>query len=256
MVSVPFVSALILARALPWQAVPAAAAVLAVFLLRTPLVVLGRQWLVWKEPHPETRAAARSVAIELGVAALCGLALGPRWGWPLLLIFGGTAGAFTLLAAWMTVRNRQRAVWFQLLGAAGLSASALAGSLTTSGRIEPWAWALWAMHTSYAAASVLTVHARLEARIAAKSPRPEANRFWRQAAVAQACGLAAATVLAGMLHLWLSAALVVSSLAGAWELRNLKRPAALDTPLTKIGYRALFVSFLFAGLVITGLWQG
>ncbi|MBM3811969.1 MAG: hypothetical protein FJW20_10090 [Acidimicrobiia bacterium] len=254
MVSMPFLSAFVVADALPWQFVPSMVAVAALFLARAPLIVVGRQWLVWKDRHEETSLAVRSLWVEAAAMALSGLLLGPRWGWAMLTSFGAIALAFTFLAAWMTVRNRQREVWFQIVGAAGLSASALAGSLTALGQIAPWGWWLWAMHTAHATAGVLTVHARIEAKIAARTGKKEtAEQLLRQALMAQLFLVAGCAWLAMQGKWLLAAAFAVSWITGFGTLAQLRGGRALDTPLTKVGLRALAVSMLFSAAVIAGL---
>ena len=60
----PFIAALLVYHRLTWQALPALAAVVLVFLVRDPLTVLARQKWVWRGERP-------ACSLSCGVA--CGL---------------------------------------------------------------------------------------------------------------------------------------------------------------------------------------
>jgi hypothetical protein len=250
----PFLCALILAGT--WHAsIPAAGvAVLAMFLLRTPLVILGRQALVWREAHPECRAAWRWSLIYAGIAALTVPLLSGRWGWRAILLFGGAAIVLTALAVYMEVTNRQRSVWLQLLTAAGLSSSCLAAALSATGTVPVWCWVLWVMCAAHAGAGILVVRARLEVRIAARSSRSVPLLFLGPAQYAQTALLIAGTALMFYGSPWIAAALILPSLIHLYELRRLA--ATIDTPLHIVGLRALTISVAFSILALCGLWTG
>jgi PadR family transcriptional regulator, regulatory protein PadR len=246
MLAQPFVCALILAGRLSWAVIPAAAAMAAVFLLRTPLVTLARQRWIWREERPETAGARRWIGglgvVLAGSAAVLG-AVGPwrEWAW-----MGAGATALTGLSVWVNVRNRQRSIPFQVASAAALSGSALAGSVAATGRIEGWAWWLWGLCWAHAAAAILVVHARLEARIG--KPRQQTAR-WAQIAL-----LVAGAAFAGTFKWWIAAALIGVAAAHLWSLWRLSDPEELKRPLKSVGWRAVAVSVGFSAMVVAGLW--
>jgi hypothetical protein len=253
MLLAPFLSALLLARAWHWSVPVALVAVLAAFVLREPLVALGRQRWVWRDRRPESARARRWLAAELALLAAAGGALALRWPLSFLLTLGGLAAGMTLLAAWMTVRNRQRSAPLQLASAVGLTSTCLAASLSATGRVEPWCWLLWALSAAHAAAGIFVVHARLEARIAARAPRPEPSRFRRPAYAMQFLLLAGGAALFRSLPA-VSAALAMSALVHLATLRSLRSPTALETPLTRVGLRAMTLSLVYSALLVYGLW--
>ncbi len=136
---------------------------------KDPVVVLARQRLVWKQPHPETAEAAKWLAGWTAVLVVCGIVLRghlaahrdrrdgpgrlpPSRRWPVAV----------------NVKNRQRSTLFQIASAAALTSSSLATSLSATGTIPRWCWWLWLLLAMQATAGILVVHARLDARIAAR----------------------------------------------------------------------------------------
>lgn len=250
----PFLGALIVLHRLRWPIVPAFAAVVLVFLIREPLVVLARQKFVWRSERPESRIARRYLLIELVTLALSSAILLLAWPLWVLLILGGAASALTALAVYMTVRNRQRAVWFQALSSAGLASSALAACLAVGLSIPDWAWWFWALHAAHFLAAILVVHARLEARIASR--RPVAFTIPRDALAAQYVFAAAGVTLLALGRPFYGAAALLSSITHLIDLRHLQSPAALAIPMKKVGLRALTVSIAFTLLCIAGSFSG
>jgi hypothetical protein len=252
MLLLPYLCGLVLVGRWHWSVVPATAALLSVFLIRQPLVVLGRQHWVWTQTRPESAVAKRWLGALLLVLLLTATALAGRWGWPLLGLFAAGAFALTCLAVWMTLRNRQRSVWLQAISAAGLTASALAASVSATGELRPWSWWLWGLSAAHSTAAVLVVHHRLELRIALKSATAEAPRFRRAAFAAQFVLLAAGLVLLGAKP-WLAPALMISALAHLWDLAAIRSAQGLQTPLRIVGLRALALHVVFSALVTVGL---
>lgn len=208
MLLVPFASALVLAGGASWESLAALVAVLAVFLLREPAVELWRQTRVRREPRPGSEAALRWLLAEGAVAALAGAFL--MWRLPAVPVaaIGAPAVALTVFSVWLVAHARQRSVALQLVSAAGLNASALLAWLSAGRQLDPLVWSLWALLFAHSAASVLVVHARLEARIAARQskPAPTFPAAARRALVAQlalaafasACGIARPRAFAGL----------------------------------------------------------
>lgn len=250
----PFLCAAILGRSWHWALIPAAIAVVAAFILREPMVVLGRQKYIWTSQHAESKAAAKWLGGSLTVLAACGALLTLRWPLPHLAILAIGSFVMTGLAVYMTIRNRQRSWWLQILSAAGLTSSCLAAALSSAGSIPQWCWWLWALSALHAFAGILVVHARLEARIAAKSRKPLSRRFRVPAALAQVPMLAAAAYCYSNQQPVLAAALLLSVAAHAWDLATLHTAKALETRLTVVGIRALTLSLAVSILIVVALW--
>ena len=248
----PIVCAAIIAIRWHWSVIPTVVVVAAMFLVREPLIVLGRQRWVWREPHPESLEARRWLAVLIPLIAACGALLMVRWQLAWLVAFGFGATAMTLYAVWMTVRNRQRSVWLQILSAIGLTSTGMAVALSLLGQPAPWAWWLWLLSAAQAAAGILLVHARLEAHIATKAKRPESPVYFRAATWMQVL-LIPLGAAAWRISPWLTAAMVLPAVVHAYELGSLHTPAALATPLRTVGLRAMGLSIIVSVLLIAGL---
>jgi hypothetical protein len=254
MLLTPFFAAAILLKRVHWLELIALIAVVCAFAIKDPLVVIARQRFVWKQEHPETRAAKRSALLELTLLAMCGLVLLLERDWrPLVLLFIG-AGAFTILTVTMNVRNRQRSEWFQVASAVALSATSLAACLAAKGEIPKWGWQLWLLCAMQASAGIFVVHARLDARIATRRGQdaPAENR--RAAFVCQFLLLAAAGWFAFEGRLWIAAALLVAAISYLAELSRQRNPVSLEMPLKRVGLQALSLSTVYALIVVIGLW--
>ncbi len=257
----PFLGALIVLHRLSWPALPALAAVVLVFLIRDPLIVLARQKMVWRTERPETALARRYLLVEL--LALAAAAAWLTLAWPVwwLVALGAGAAILTALAVYMTVKNRQRSIWLQAVSAAGLSSSALAASLAVNATLPEWVWWFWALHSAHFLASILVVHVRLEARIAARKPAahpsagvlaPEILSFRKKTAILEGLVMAAAIALlfAGK---WLySAAALLSAGFNLYDLFTLHTPRAIAVSMMTVGKRALAVSIAFTLLLAAG----
>lgn len=250
MLLVPFVAACILAGRWNVALLLALLAVLLVFVLREPLIVLVRQRWLWRDPHPETEAARRTLLFELPLLAMCGLWL--AFSAPLipLAALGAMAAGLTGVAVWMTLRNRQRSIPLQVASAFGLGSSALLVSLVSTGTIAPWAWWLWLFSSLHALVGVLTVHARLDHLAAQRNSKlaDQAARRRRAAGVAAALQCLIAVVAA--FSDWRYA--MPLALSGATHLVELSRISKLE-PLKRVGYRALTLSMVHATVTVVAL---
>ena len=257
----PFLGALVVLRRLNWAVLPALATVILVFMIREPLIVLARQRWVWRGQRPETAVARRYVLIELPLLALAGFALlWTAWPWQVLVVLGGCASALTGLAVLLTIRSRQRALWFQALSAAGLGSSGLAVCLAIAGGVPEWGWWLWGLLSAYFLAAILVVHARLEARIAMKKSSgaltPEFVAMRRQAAWIQAAMAAAGVALFVTGRPWYGTAMLLAAALHVRDLYTMHTPRALALPMTRVGIRAMVASIVFTALIIAGSMRG
>jgi hypothetical protein len=234
-----------------WTEAVALIAVVSAFAAKDPLVALVRQRLVWKQEHAETRMARRWLAGELLAAAAAGAMLAIAGAWRPLAILGSGAAGFALLAVWVNVRNRQRSEWFQVASAAALSSTSLVVCLAVLGRVPRWGWLLWLLCALQAAAGIFVVHARLDARNAARTGA-SVNSSRRAAHVSLALLAAAAIAF------WQSPLIAVALLLAAggywWELSRQRDVRGVQMRLARVGLQMLALSILYAGLIVAGLW--
>ena len=254
MLLLPFVSALLLAGRLSWDVAPMVVAAVGAFVIREPLVVLWRQARIWRERRPESDRARRSLAWYAPAIAASGAALVWRLPFAPLAALASTAGALTAVSIYLAVQNRGRSVLLQLASAAGLTASAPAAWLSTGAPWDSRIWWLWGLQFAHSAAALLAVHARLEARVAARANTAAAARMRPRAIAAQAAltALALACVLAGRPGLAVAPAL--SATVHALDLANLSEPAFLRVPLRRVGLRELAISAVFSAALLWALW--
>jgi hypothetical protein len=254
MLFTPMVCAAILARTWNWTEIAAFVAAFAALAAKDPMVILARQRLVWKQMHPETPIAALWFAGWMLVLALSGMVLLMSWPFKATLALGLGVGAFSVLAVLVNVKNRQRSTLFQIASAVALTSSSLATSLSATGSVQTWCWWLWLFLALQAAAGILVVHARLDARIALRGTIKATQDFRRKAQLAVLV-LAGAAATAGVLRNSLVAvALLVAALGYAYDLYNQRHAIDLQRPLTSVGQRALALSSIVSILLIAGLW--
>jgi YwiC-like protein len=256
MLLTPFLAAVILLRRFYWLEIAALLAILCAFGIKDPLVVIARQRFVWRQRHPETTVAARSFLIESLLLAICGAALLVVRDWrPFIPLFLGAA-AFTALAVFLTVRNRQRSEWFQVASAAALSATSLTACLAGNGSIPAWCWLLWLLCALQAAAGIFVVHARLDALIAARKHQAVSGRNRRAAWLCQSMLILAGFIFARYARYWIAGALFLAAIVYSIDLWLQNKPESLQKPLKRVGLEALGLSIAYSLLVIAGLWHG
>ncbi len=249
----PFISAAILTHTWSWDFLPATVAVLAVFLLREPLVVLFRQHYVWTSPRPEATSARTSIAILATALAAAGLWLLSSLPLLWLLGLGAAAALLTVVYVYGTIQNLQRSPLLQILGAAGLTASAVIAYLAGGRAPDTALVLLLAAHVVHNAGSVLVVHARLEATRALR--RQEPGRPKTTAALLWLIGHACTAAIFALLgrHL-LALALLIPLAIHAADLARLTSTTFLRVPLRRVGFRELGLSTVFSVLVLVALW--
>jgi len=256
MLLTPFFAAAILLKRVYWPELVALLAIACAFAIKDPLVVLARQRLVWKQEHAETKAAKRTVLIESLLLAACGAVLIAVSGWQPFLLLCLAGGAFTILAVALTVRNRQRSEWFQVASAVALSATSLIACIAAVGRVPAWCWLLWLLCSLQAAAGIFVVHARLDARIAARTGQADTSPNRRAALVCQIILILAGVAFTILARRWIAGALILAAIFYGVELRRQKYTESLRTPLRRVGLEALGLSVAYALLLIAGLWHG
>lgn len=244
----------ILVRQWRWSELATLTAGFATLAAKDPLVVLTRQRFVWKQRHPETAAAAKWFTGWIVILLLSGVELAFAWPIREAVAMGLGVCLFLALAIAINVKNRQRSTLFQIASAAALTSSSLATSLSATGAIALWCWWLWVLLAMQATAGILVVHARLDARIAARGTTAVSKRF-RSAAQGSLSVLACAAGTAALLGRgWIALGLLVVVMGYWYDLRCQLDPAELQTPLKTVGQRALALSSLFSVLLIIGFW--
>jgi len=254
MLFTPMVCAVILARTWNWAELAAFTAAFAALAAKDPAVILARQKLVWKQLHPETPVAALWFGGWMLMLAISGLVLLSAWPLTATLALGAGIGVFSVLAIVVNVKNRQRSTLFQIASAVALTSSSLAISLSATGAIQKWCWWLWLFLAMQAAAGILVVHARLDARIALRDAAKATQNSRNKAQVAVAALAVAALATVALRHSFVAIALLVAVIGYAYDLYRQREANDLQRPLTSVGLRALALSSVFSILLIAGLW--
>lgn len=266
MLSLPFLAGVLVAGgSAPWRTLAASLAVLSVFLLRTPLLVLWRSRafagarrgrvggaIAQETQRRELEQARFSLLVYGAAAAVSGIYLLRTLPPALLLAMGSGAALLTGANLFFTVRNQQRHPAFQIVGAIGLTASSLVGYLAVRGHLESVAFWIWGLSAAHSIASVLVVHARLESIIAGRKPVPAPSGFThrRNALLAQLglWFLLAALALQGTP--WLILPFVPPALLHGWELWDLSRRQGQRVSLRRVGWTQLATSVAFSFLLV------
>ena len=254
----PFLGALLALRTWSWLFLPALVCILIPFLMREPLLVLARQRWVWRTPHPETRQAIGQLWWQAALLVAAGAALALVWPWMLLIALGAAAAIFTAFSTYVTIRNAQRRITFQVLSAAAMSSTVLIACLAVSTvSIPNWAWWWWGLHAAHFLTEILVVHVRLDARIAARrnaeilTPGFLAHR--RRARLLQSLVAVGAIALLAGGGSFYAAALGISSAVHYRDLARAHHPREIALSMNRVGVRALTLSIVFTGILILGV---
>jgi hypothetical protein len=147
---------------------------------------------------------------------------------------------------------------FQVASALALTSTSLAAALAATGAVPSWCWWLWLLLAVQAAAGIFTVHARLDARVAARKSggvgSAEMNASRRSAFLFAALLALGGISTAVVGNYWIGSALLVAGATYAGDLRRQLNLESLQTPLTKVGIQNLTLSLIYAALVVRGLW--
>ena len=249
----PFVAAALLAKHWDWLLVPMFLLVLFGFLLRESLTILARQRWAGHGRTAESSVAMRWLAVEAAGLLICIAITLPRIPWKPLGILIVAGFVLTLVSVWFSVKNRQRSVGLQLVAVPGLALSAFAAVLGSLGEVPTWAWLLWVVLAFHGLISVLSVHARLEMRIATARPG-RAGDPRRAAFYATFLQFAAAIPFAIYQGPALALPLVLSSSIHAIELFRLSNAANVRERLQRVGFRMLGLSLAHMAVTVIVLW--
>jgi hypothetical protein len=254
MLFTPIVCAAVLSRGWRWSELATLTAAFAALAAKDPMVILARQRFVWKQPHAETEIARRWFAGWTILLALSGIVLLAAWPFTATVSLGLGVGVFSALAIAVNVKNRQRSTLFQIVSAFALTSSSLATSLSATGAVPTWCWALWLLLALQATTGILVVHARLDARIALRSTAPARENYRGAAQISLVVLIAVAAGAAAFHRNIVALALVIAAAGYACDLRRQRNAAALQLPLKSVGLQALALSSVYAILLIIGLW--
>ncbi|HLK49597.1 MAG TPA: YwiC-like family protein [Bryobacteraceae bacterium] len=146
-----------------WSLVPLTLAALALFWLRTPLES-------WIGTAPiRARAAVEIEAVRNAVAGLTAVSIGALiwlfWGGRngVLVWIGAAAAAAFLLQGWLRRVSRSARTAAQMIGAAGLTATAPAAYCAVTGGWGGAAWTLWGANLLFAINQIHFVQLRIHA---------------------------------------------------------------------------------------------
>jgi len=256
MLLTPFLAAAILLREVNWPELVAFLAIACALAVKDPLVVVARQRWVWKQEHAETKPAIRSAALQSLLLAACGATLILVRGWHSFIWLFLGAGAFTILAVTVNVRNRQRSEWFQVASAVALTSTSLVACLAAKGAVPGWCWMLWLLCALQAAAGIFVVHSRLDARIAARKGHGPDSHNRRAAFACDLILFLAGVLFAFLARPWIAAALFLAAIGYFAELRRQRNPDSLTVSLKRIGLEALGFSTFYSWILLVGLWHG
>jgi len=254
MLLAPIVCAAILLRTWRWAELATLTAAFSAMAAKDPLVLLFRQRFVWRQRRPESAAALRWLCAWSLVFLLSALVIITAWPFRALLAMGFGIAAYSALAVFVNVTNRQRSTLFQIASAAALTSTSLATSLSGISAVAPWCWWLWILLALQASAGILAVHARLDARIALRSPSASIAGSRRAAHLAATVLVAAGLGALFLRQSILAGALLLAASGYFYDLRRQRDPAYLQMPLTRVGLRALALSSVYGALLILALW--
>lgn len=215
------------------------------FLIRQPATIWLRTLTGRGRKSDRTAAAAWTIILAV-IAALCLvalLALGMTALFALLIPLAILL-AFYLVAARYR-RAKMRTLWMELVGAAGLAATAPAAYVASTGQLNSVAWTLWGLMAGQNALGVLYVRMR----IADTHGRPISRTpvFWMHMIVLLAVVIAA---YLGTVP-WLVVLPFVGFLIRAGWAAARVRPV---TNIKRFGFTEIGVEILGGALVILGYW--
>ena len=267
MISLPFLAgALVGGNWVSPRMAAAALAVLAVFLLREPLVALWRSRAAARKygvkPHEQsannqTGTSRESVLLSLfvygAVAAGAGLYLLQTLPIAPLAVLGASAALLTVGVTYAIVHNFQRHPALQILSVVGLTASSLLAYLAARGSWDGTVLWIWGLSAAHSATSVLVVHARLEAlaadRQAGRAPTSDRRNAW----LAQGGLLFLGGILAASGRTSLLLPFLPPLFLHVWELWLFRSGLPARFSMRRVGWTQLGASVAFYAILISVL---
>ena len=151
------------------------------------------------------------------------------------------------------MRNYQRHPALQIAGVLGLTSSSLLAYLAGRGYWdEPAIW-IWLLSAAHGSASVLVVHARLEAILVTRKPGPAPTTDRRNAMLGQVgLGVLLAIVVATG-RPWLLVPFLPPMILHCCELWQLRGQGAPRVSLRRVGWTQLTASVAFCLLLVAVL---
>lgn len=252
MVSLPFIVAAWMAGGWPnLRMVAGAFAVISIFLLRAPLLVLWRGRAKGFRVEAQGRLELLKARFSLMVYGLVGAVAGIYMLITLpvvpILLLGGGALLLTAVTLFLEARNYRRYPALQIASAIGLTASALPAYLAARGHLDGLPFWIWALCAAHSTASVLFVHALLESVVASRKPvpRPSVLPHRRNALLAQVGLWLLLGALAVQGKPWLILPFLPPSLLQWWELWQMGSGARRRVSMQRVGLVQLGASMAF-----------
>ncbi len=245
---IPFLTAAAIAGPLTLPVWLALATVLLVFLARYPLVLL----LVpgaWVRAGRPARDRVRRFAWLYSLLATGGGGL-LIFVWELyLLVPLALAAALSFgLHLWLARRGAERGWAAELLGAAGLTLTALVGWVAATGGIDQTGFLVWLLNCVFFCAAVIYVKSRIRARRAAH--RPEAGH---ESACSVGFHLLVVLFVGALVFLRdISPLIVVPFVVAAGRAGWGARRADHAFALRRLGWSEVALSLFFAGFLLLG----
>lgn len=270
MVSLPFIAATLVAgRWFNLRSLAATLVVLSIFLLRTPLQILWRYWAAVRKSsnqnhetkprgaegaiRPDISDARFSLVIYASVAIIAGTYLLLTLPLAPLLLLACGAGILTITISFLAARNYQRYPALQIASAIGLTASSLPAYLAARGHLDSIAFWIWLLCAMDSVASVLVVHARLEAIVVSRKAVPSSLPHRRHALLAQAGLCMFLAALAALGRPWLILPFVPTFALHCWDLGKLNSATRNRVSMQRVGLMQLTASIAFASILIAVL---
>jgi len=255
MLYVPFVVAVGAAGRFPGQMFLLLLAISGFYLARHAAVVVAKS--IWAGRNDRQKAEGlRWLAVYTAIGLICGLPLlWPLGYWKLayLAVIGGILFASSI---GLVRSHRDRSEVGELLAVGGLSLSAPSAFYVATGRMDEQAWILWLLNVLYFGGTILYVKMWITAASRKKKPRNWMERI----SLGRHCIL---------YHVLLIAFLVTGAVGGHWPILTVLAfmPVLLRTvmglknlspqpPIRKIGFQEMWLSFLYAGLIIWAWHSG
>lgn len=234
-----------------WPLAPLTIAVLALFWLRTPV----ESWMgaaPVKARNPWEFELVRNATLILAAVALASLAWLFWGGRHVELVWiGAAAGVAFCGQAAVRQAGRNGRTAAQMIGAAGLTATAPAAYYVVTGHLDGIAWALWFANLAFAANQIQFVQLRIRAAHALTAA--ERLAMGRSFLMAQAALVIALTVACAAGYFgWLAAVAFAPILARgfAWFVSNGQPLAIHSLGKRELAYAAVFGVLLVAGFGI------